>query len=900
MPELCRKCGNEYEPSGGSGQGLCPSCELEHTSHGVTERASVRAIDGLIEFLAIVLIVFTPLAFGATERWSRLVAELIVVSMCGMWCIKAILRHRLEFVKSPLNVLVAAFVVVACLQLVPLPGVVAARVSPGGVYSDTGSLPGANKAALAAVSAPVVAPAAVAPANEPRMKCISANRAAGKSALFLVVTYAIAFIVIINTVRRRPQISRLLAAVVVVGFIVAMVGILGKAAPNGKVLWLRDPPTGAIPFGPFVNRNHFAGYLAMVVPVALGMMIATRNRDKRVLLGFASAVMAVAVLASASRGGAASLAAGGIAVGLMLVASKSAKKNVFPLAVVGCLALVGAMAVGIEPLLSRSSEIVRPASGEEYRLGVWKDTTKMIADFPLLGVGLGCFRHVFPMYKTLPVQLTFSHAENDYLQLLAEVGIVGFGIGIVFLAIMLRYAWRGLKGRRSTYSRGILIGLAGAVTVMLVHSLVDFNLHVPSNGLLFAMLLGLLVVLSSLHLSRSSGRVAWVGRPLDRVLKGETVVAPGTMAAFSVSLASMCLLAFLAAGGANSCVAQRELDSVERDAMRFVKGEGDFNAIGGIAKVQSALRKDGNNAEWRFRAGVFYQTLAQIKSQAGEAANPAGTQYLYSLATNEFRRACSLDCFNGHYRAVLAIDLAESGKKAEAEAVFRQALRLDPTNAWIGRNYGAMVWDTRRDVAQDAYRRSLELDPHYTTTVLGGLLQKACDLEQIGACVPRSAEARFEYAAFLSNNKLNGESEKVLVELLPSIESDGAKRPLAAKVFFELGQIRQSLGCEQDAMACFVRAVSLGPDEHAYWEELGYTCLRQKRYAEAKKFLEQRLRMDRAKDANVFMALGEVYENVGPMNTANQYYRKALDAFPASWDVSRSLAMQGIQRTSEQ
>ena len=894
MSELCKRCNKPYEPSPGSYLKLCPTCEEASKlgRHDLAQRASLHVLDGVIEMLAVFLIVFTPIAFGATERWSKLVAELTVFTMCGLWLCKGILRHKLAFVKTPLNLLVCGFIVLACLQLVPLPKAVSTRLSPAAVHEQTGTLPGANKS-----SQDVVGPVSATAAASSPARYISANRAGTKSMLFLITCYATAFIVVVNVIRRRSQIARLLTAVVVVGFIVAIIGILGNAAPNGKILWFKDPPTGAIWFGPFVNRNHFAGYLVMATLIGFGMLAATRHREKRILLGFASAVMMASVLVSASRGGLLALGAGGAAFCLLLLATRSARKNMAPVAIVACLGLLAAVVVGVGPLLSRTADLAAP-QGAEYRWAVWKDTGRMVADFPLLGVGLGAFHSLFPIYKTVPEQLTFRYVENEYLQLLVETGIVGFAIGMTFLAIIFRYLLRSLSTKRSTYTRGIIIGLTAAATAMLVHSFVDFNLHVPSNGLLFALILGLLVVLSSLHVSKTPSKTSWIGQPADRLLKGETVVAPGMLGAFAASVACMCLLAFCAAGRANSYLAQRDLDSVERQAMSFVNGDGSFNVVESIRKVQAATKRDNENAEWRFRAAILYQSLAQIKRRSGDSVNPSGHNYLYSLAINEFRRACNLDYFSGRYQASLAIALSERGDLQAADRAFRMAIRLDPTNAWASRKYGEVMWDTNRALAQAAFRRSLALDPHCTATELDLLAQKTKDVKELAACVPGTTEARFEFASFLSNNHLPDESEKVLLSLLPSVEGDPSKRPLGARVFFELGQIRQGRGADQDAMAYFLKAVSMEPSESAYYEELGYTCLRQRRYQEAKQFLEQRLRMGSTKDGNVYLALGEIYENVGTADTAHQYYRRALDAFPASWDVSRSKAVQGMKRTS--
>jgi len=859
----------------------------------------VRIVEGLIEFTAIFLIIFSPIAFGATERWSKLVVEAAACSMCALWCFRAVIRHKFSFAKSPLNLLVVAFIMLACFQLAPLPGFLASRFSPTTVHIETGTLPGANTSPIEGAEAKATAMTAQAASA----RRISANPASGRSFLYLIAAYAIAFLVIMNTYRRREQISRLLAAVVVVGFTVAMLGILGRVAPNGKVLWLRDAPSGAIWFGPFVNRNHFAGYLVMVVPVALGMMIGASNRDKKTLLGFAAAVMTGAVFLSASRGGVLSLAVAATVFCLMLISSRNAKKNLFPLVLVACIALIGAVVIGIGPLLSRSAGLASMDSAGEYRWDVWKDTARMAGAFPLFGVGLGCFRHVFPIYKTLSAQLLFTHAENEYLQLLAEAGIGGLAIGAIFIALILKNSLRSFKGKRSSFSSGLMIGLTAAAVGMLAHSFVDFNLHVPANGLLFAMILGLLVVFGSVHVSCSSqtARTSWVELPSHRLLKGETVVAHGIMGTFCVSLATVCLLAFLVASSAGSFLAERQLDSVERQALQFVKGKRNLNVADNIRAVQAAVTQDSDNAQWHFKAGLFYQTLGQIKLRAAEGAlGRSGAEYLYKLAVNELKKATTLDRFNGRYRAALAIAYGECERYDEAHAAFRAAVGMDPTNAWIHRKYGKLTWNTDRAAAQAAFRRALELDPHYTRDVLTKLSSQTVEMEDLRQCIPDNSETVFEYAAFLINNKYPDEAEKVLLALLPQVETKRSKRHLAAKVFFRLGQIRQSNGFGQDAVTCFLKATSLQPDKHAYYEELGYACLRQKRYNEARRFLEQRLRMGPAKDGRVFLALAEVFENVGPADTAHRYYRRALQSLPTSWNVSRNEALRGLERTTDQ
>ena len=122
---------------------------------------------------------------------------------------------------------------------------------------------------------------------------------------------------------------------------------------------------------------------------------------------------------------------------------------------------------------------------------LWSDTTRMIRDFPLVGVGIGGWPEIFPHYQRPPWLNTFffREPENDYLQLLAETGVVG-------LALVLWFAWaigvRLREGAAHLSSRDwpLLAGFAGGVTAALIHEIFDFSLQTPANMVLFTTGLG--------------------------------------------------------------------------------------------------------------------------------------------------------------------------------------------------------------------------------------------------------------------------------------------------------------------------------------------------------------------------------------------------------------------------
>ena len=158
---------------------------------------------------------------------------------------------------------------------------------------------------------------------------------------------------------------------------------------------------------------------------------------------------------------------------------------------------------GWQPLKKR---IYPPGHRTPHRVHVWKDTIRIIKNYPLLGTGLGTFNAVYPYYKSFPVRYRYPHAENDYLQLFAETG--GMGISLLILLIfsffspIFRLNPLAVSGRRSSRSppgkqrkyilsrRFLIAGGSAALIALLFHSFFDFNLHIPANLLLFSALAG--------------------------------------------------------------------------------------------------------------------------------------------------------------------------------------------------------------------------------------------------------------------------------------------------------------------------------------------------------------------------------------------------------------------------
>jgi O-antigen ligase len=241
-----------------------------------------------------------------------------------------------------------------------------------------------------------------------------------------------------------------------------------------------------LPFGPYVNRNHFAGFAELIIPVALVPLVLGKVRRERLFLVVLFAVAPiVALLLSASRGGIVSFTVQMVVLFLLLLIRRIRSRYVL---VGGLVVLCAAMTVswiGVQQVLQRFSGIQTMEVTGSKRAAMREDTWRLFLDQPLFGTGLGTLEMVFPPYDSLYDGKVVNHAHNDYIEALAETGVVGGLCCAWFLGFVLLYSLKGLAALGSSF--GSVLNLTGLIACIgiLVHSLVDFNLHIPANALLF-------------------------------------------------------------------------------------------------------------------------------------------------------------------------------------------------------------------------------------------------------------------------------------------------------------------------------------------------------------------------------------------------------------------------------
>jgi O-antigen ligase len=444
------------------------------------------------------LLVFAPLAFASVEPWSEAVLTVGISLLVLFWIVRelrypeesAAYRRRTTFEKRPaagLHWPALAFLVFVVFQMLPLGESVISAISPA-----------AHKITTLAGTPDVV-------------HSISLVRGRTLSTLSFMIVMAFFFILVLNTLRTRRDIRRLALTVIVIGFAVALFGILQRFAWTGKIYGFMPVTTN--PFGPYVNKNHFAGLMTMLVPLGLGYLLSIdkRRRSKsgrrqdgsteprpaagdfrshQFLVGFMVAIMIGALFLSLSRGGMVTLVLALLLMGGLIATQQKEKSRVLIWGGTSLAGLAAAFWLGGEELIDRIGTFFSFGADKSAaaRLDIWSDSVAMVRDFPVFGSGLGTFGDVYPVYRTLEEKFHYTHAHSDHLQFLIEAGLIGTGIALAATVLFVRGLRATLRARRDREVIYLALGSLSGLVALLFHSFTTFNFHIPANVLYFTLL----------------------------------------------------------------------------------------------------------------------------------------------------------------------------------------------------------------------------------------------------------------------------------------------------------------------------------------------------------------------------------------------------------------------------
>lgn len=449
----------------------------------------------IVEYGILTLLVMSPLPAASVDDGAILAIELAAAFLAVV--------YALTVRRPPLNArmtarliwprrLLGALTGLLALQVVPLPKALVALVSPRAAAVHEQFTPGFSGAGALTLS--------LAPFHSLR-------------AALEILAYVLIGFLVVRTFTHRRQILRLMIVLTAAGTFQAFYGLFELFRDHPRVLFFAKVYNLDSATGTFVNRNHFSGYLEMILPLAVGLIIARidlfslagkRWPDKiaqvtgkgfslNILIMIAVVVMALAMVRSRSRSGVFVLLFIFILFFELTVFHFSAKryrqvwiKNF--LKAVFVLVTIAALYAGVEVTIGRFADDHLLQNGRPH---YWTSALAVFRDYPVFGTGLGTFADVYPAYGTIPLEGRLTHAHNDYLEYLSDLGLLGFAALFGTIAFLVVDGFLTWSKRRHFQIKGLGMGGFVSIAAILVHSITDFNLHIPANMLLFSVVLGL-------------------------------------------------------------------------------------------------------------------------------------------------------------------------------------------------------------------------------------------------------------------------------------------------------------------------------------------------------------------------------------------------------------------------
>jgi O-antigen ligase len=415
-------------------------------------------------------------AFGAVDVASLGLFSVLVAAIGALWIVDAVLSGQFRFSTNPLQLPLIGLILIGAIQLLPL--------RSGSVADGLLALP-QNEIVHTLSIAPYLT----------------------RFAIVQLVAYLVFFAAALVFVNNQKRLRLVVTTLVSFGALWAFFGILQRLANLDGIYGVRASQQAMI-FASYVNQHHFAALMEMTVGLTLALLFGGATKpDKRIFLVVAAVVMGIALLFTGSRGGLLSL----LAVLSFLFAANFLKRSEglegradngersknyrrkFAFIIGGLAVLIGVFGASI--MLGGDESLLRIVglAGNETdvsngRSHFWATALKIIADYPIMGAGLDTFGIAFPRYDTWNGEMRVEQAHNDYLQILADAGILGLACVLAFVFLLFKQGLRTAAKSSDAFRRSAAVGALAGCFGIVIHSLFDFPLRTPGNAYFFLIL----------------------------------------------------------------------------------------------------------------------------------------------------------------------------------------------------------------------------------------------------------------------------------------------------------------------------------------------------------------------------------------------------------------------------
>ncbi len=677
-----------------------------------------------------------------------------------------------------------------------------------------------------------------------------------------LAVFAVAFLTMLmccEPARSTTLLRLILGLIAVNGMCIAAYGMMRRIQGSDLIY---DSLSAQAGFSSFINRNQAAGFLNMSIAAAVGwlMLLAPESPSKLVgetgvkirrrqfslseclsnlsgeqlMAATCIVVMAAGVLMTTSRGG-----IGSLAIAATVVAIVATRR--FGL-VAPCVVLAGGLAVALSAYLgewtgiqTRLESLSDPTTSWEGRLTHWKDTSGAVRDFPITGTGWGTYAYANLPYQRHQMELWYFNADNLYFEALVEGGAIGLGCYLLLWLLLLGAVIRlsgttaGRDGRALAFA-GLMVLVSQAV-----HSATDFGLLRPSNGLLFALLMGLLLG-EAVHTVRLKPAGRWLSLVRlpgwTRVAFGMICVGVAGLGVWETSRAAACQTAVqavpdldeLSAGNDTLLDADHYIDSLNQAlAHRRDDAEARFKLaelwvhryrLMALAELRSLSDEKDDDLEltwWRLTHPVnlqhaYMRHVAPYGLEGGASIRESKIiQENLVPAVQQLRlarRSCPVSRQIDYLAATIGV---ASPDDPDGKSSIYRALFSAPARSARLMDLGAIAWlSYLDDLAIVCFERGLTLSGGEVRRAWNLLRQRIGDEEIIAEVLPAQPD--------------------VLLELIEPIREDDPARPLLISRLRDVaagmeldsrlrGQVAEATGDYAAAIEAYMQVLAENPED---------------------------------------------------------------------------------------
>jgi O-antigen ligase/tetratricopeptide (TPR) repeat protein len=764
--------------------------------------------DWAITALMAALLEFMPAAFGAVEAWSEL---FVVVGAAALsLCLAARLGLDPEFrlARTWLYVPAVMFLLLIVLQLIPMPASTIRGLAPWNIAARE-QLLGEEY-------------------GSSQLTTLSFYPHATAEQLRAALVAVIAFVVVACVFRTVRLIKALLGIILVIGVFEAVLALAQIITGSTGIYWRIPNGQGIVTSGTFVNYSNFAQFMNLSLGAGLALVLirlqeqgrremqaghwastARAYWEKNAWIFVGIILCAVAVFTSMSRNGAISLIVAASIIGAALYRRGTFKWRGWILSAVPAVVLAILLIFGFDFVYDRLATL-HQIDSYKARWDLTSATLCVWQQSPLFGTGLGTHEVVFPMFDAAAAAAVAEHADNDYAQLLEEMGLIGaITLGLFFAGIAvtaLKLAYRG----RSSISHAVY-GLALGLIAIAIHSASDFGQRLPANFCLTATFCGLIVAIAGLEKRNRDIRHDRVHR--QRVMSRSVRRAAAAVAFVGLAVISAWTIrsAYAAYIAERWYAAALSIETRLRDP-GLAATDDDYAEL--IAAAEGAARSDPDNVNYQYWLNFYrWESISPtVDSASGQIAQSADVVPFVQQIADDLaatRRICPT--FGPPYalEGQLRLFVLNDGTGAE---LIRKGARLapyDPPTCLVAGELAAR--SGRLDEAKPLLSRAVELHPGYFDEV-ANLYISELKLPALARELAGNDYRRLNELAQLMS--VNDQHAKLAAELRTAAEASLRQRVLAPEVsaseLASLAQIDLNRGDSTSAIDLYRRA--LGKD----------------------------------------------------------------------------------------